>query len=237
MKWRKRERTLSNLIELRNIQKYYDIGDDKLHVLKSVNLEIKKGDFVIIMGKSGGGKSTLLNVLGLLDGFDEGEYIFNGKNVTHLTEVERSHFRNRNIGFIFQQFHLISTLTIGQNIELPLQYANQLGKKERLKRVKQQLKMVDLLDKINQYPHELSGGQQQRISISRALINEPQLIFADEPTGALDSNTSNEIMTILNNLNQAGKTIVMVTHDPDLVKYASKVIYLRDGVFKEEVAS
>ncbi len=237
MKWRKRERTLSNLIELRNIQKYYDIGDDKLHVLKSVNLEIKKGDFVIIMGKSGGGKSTLLNVLGLLDGFDEGEYIFNGKNVTHLTEVERSHFRNRNIGFIFQQFHLISTLTIGQNIELPLQYANQLGKKERLKRVKQQLKMVDLLDKINQYPHELSGGQQQRISISRALINEPQLIFADEPTGALDSNTSNEIMTILNNLNQAGKTIVMVTHDPDLVKYASKVIYLRDGVFKEEVTS
>lgn len=237
MKWRKRERTLSNLIELRNIQKYYDIGDDKLHVLKSVNLEIKKGDFVIIMGKSGGGKSTLLNVLGLLDGFDEGEYIFNGKNVTHLTEVERSHFRNRNIGFIFQQFHLISTLTIGQNIELPLQYANQLGKKERLNRVKQQLKMVDLLDKINQYPHELSGGQQQRISISRALINEPQLIFADEPTGALDSNTSNEIMTILNNLNQAGKTIVMVTHDPDLVKYASKVIYLRDGVFKEEVTS
>lgn len=237
MKWRKREKTLNNLIELRNIQKYYDIGDDKLHVLKSVNLEIKQGDFVIIMGKSGGGKSTLLNVLGLLDGFDEGEYIFNGKNVTHLTEVERSHFRNQNIGFIFQQFHLISTLTIGQNIELPLQYANRLGKKERLERVNQQLKMVGLLDKINQYPHELSGGQQQRISISRALINEPQLIFADEPTGALDSNTSNEIMTILNNLNQAGKTIVMVTHDPDLVKYASKVIYLRDGVFKEEVTS
>lgn len=228
---------MSNLIELRNIQKYYDVGKDKLHVLKSVNLEIKKGDFVVIMGKSGGGKSTLLNVLGLLDGFDEGEYIFNGKNVTHLTEVERSHFRNRNIGFIFQQFHLISTLTIGQNIELPLQYANRLGKRERLARVKQTLKMVDLLDKINQYPHELSGGQQQRISISRALVNEPQLIFADEPTGALDTNTSNEIMTILNDLNKAGKTIVMVTHDPDLVKYASKVIYLRDGVFKEEVTS
>ncbi len=228
---------MSNLIELRNIQKYYDVGKDKLHVLKSVNLEIKKGDFVVIMGKSGGGKSTLLNVLGLLDGFDEGEYIFNGKNVTHLTEVERSHFRNRNIGFIFQQFHLISTLTIGQNIELPLQYANRLGKRDRLARVKQTLKMVDLLDKINQYPHELSGGQQQRISISRALVNEPQLIFADEPTGALDTNTSNEIMTILNDLNKAGKTIVMVTHDPDLVKYASKVIYLRDGVFKEEVTS
>lgn len=228
-------RRLNNLIELRNIQKYYDIGKDKLHVLKSVNLEIEKGDFVVIMGKSGGGKSTLLNVLGLLDRFDEGEYIFNGKDVTNLTEVERSHFRNHHIGFIFQQFHLISTLTIGQNIELPLQYDNRLGKKERLERVKKQLEMVGLSEKINQYPHELSGGQQQRVSISRALINEPQLIFADEPTGALDSNTSREIMTILANLNQAGKTIVMVTHDPDLVKYASKVIYLRDGVFEEEV--
>ena len=228
---------MSNLIELRNIQKYYDVGKDKLHVLKSVNLNIETGDFVVIMGKSGGGKSTLLNVLGLLDRFEEGEYIFDGKDVTHLTEVERSHFRNRNIGLIFQQFHLIGTLTIGQNIELPLQYDNRLGKKERLERVKHQLQMVGLLEKINQYPHELSGGQQQRISIARALINEPQLIFADEPTGALDTNTSNEIMNILYNLNQAGKTIVMVTHDPDLVKYASKVIYLRDGVFKEEVMS
>lgn len=237
MKTRKKGRALSNIIELKNIQKYYDIGKDKLHVLKSVNLEIENGDFVVIMGKSGGGKSTLLNVLGLLDGFDEGEYIFNGKDVTHLTEVERSRFRNRNIGFIFQQFHLIGTLTVGQNIELPLQYDSRLGKKERLERVKEVLAMVDLSDKINQYPHELSGGQQQRISISRALINEPQLIFADEPTGALDTNTSNEIMNILYNLNQAGKTIVMVTHDPDLVKYASKVIYLKDGVFKEEVTS
>lgn len=228
---------MSNLIELRNIQKYYDVGKDKLHVLKSVNLNIETGDFVVIMGKSGGGKSTLLNVLGLLDRFEEGEYIFDGKDVTHLTEVERSHFRNRNIGFIFQQFHLIGTLTIGQNIELPLQYDNRLGKKERLERVKHQLQMVGLLEKINQYPHELSGGQQQLISIARALINEPQLIFADEPTGALDTNTSNEIMSILYNLNQAGKTIVMVTHDPDLVKYASKVIYLRDGVFNEEVMS
>ena len=228
---------MSNLIELRNIQKYYDVGKDKLHVLKSVNLNIETGDFVVIMGKSGGGKSTLLNVLGLLDRFEEGEYIFDGKDVTHLTEVERSHFRNLIFGFLFKQFHLIGTLTIGKNIELPLQYDNRLGKKERLERVKHQLQMVGLLEKINQYPHELSGGQQQRISIARALINEPQLIFADEPTGALDTNTSNEIMNILYNLNQAGKTIVMVTHDPDLVKYASKVIYLRDGVFKEEVMS
>ncbi|MGL4338465.1 MAG: ABC transporter ATP-binding protein [Turicibacter sp.] len=226
---------MSNLVELNNIQKYYRVGDDQLHVLKSLNIDIKSGDFVVIMGKSGGGKSTLLNILGLLDQFDEGEYIFDGENVTHLTEVQRSHFRNKNIGFIFQQFHLINTLTVGQNIELPLQYDNKLGKKERLLAVREKLKMVGLLDKINQKPFELSGGQQQRISIARALVNEPQLIFADEPTGALDSTTSNEIMTILKDLNEIGKTIVMVTHDPDLVKYASKVVYLKDGIFVEEV--
>lgn len=226
---------MSKLIELNNIQKYYCIGKDKLHVLKSLSLSIEHGDFVMIMGKSGSGKTTLLNILGFLDKFDEGEYIFNGKNVTNLTEVERSYFRNKNIGFIFQQFHLINNLNIYQNIELPLLYDNRLGTKERLKKIKEKLEMVGLLDKINQYPHELSGGQQQRISIARALINDPQLIFADEPTGALDTNTSDEIMSILENLNNQGKTIIMVTHDSDLVKYATKVIYLKDGVFTEEV--
>ncbi|MGL4372245.1 MAG: ABC transporter ATP-binding protein, partial [Turicibacter sp.] len=136
---------MSNLVELNNIQKYYRVGDDQLHVLKSLNIDIKSGDFVVIMGKSGGGKSTLLNILGLLDQFDEGEYIFDGENVTHLTEVQRSHFRNKNIGFIFQQFHLINTLTVGQNIELPLQYDNKLGKKERLEAVREKLRMVGLL--------------------------------------------------------------------------------------------
>ncbi|MEG0995282.1 MAG: ABC transporter ATP-binding protein [Romboutsia sp.] len=225
---------MNKLIQLNNIQKYYSIGKDKLHVLKSLSLDIEHGDFVMIMGKSGSGKTTLLNILGFLDKFDEGEYIFNGTNVTNLTEVERSHFRNKNIGFIFQQFHLINNLNICQNIELPLLYDNKFGKKERLKKVKKNLGMVGLLDKINQFPNELSGGQQQRISIARALINDPQLIFADEPTGALDTNTSNEIMSILENLNKEGKTIIMVTHDPDLIKYATKVIHLRDGVFTEE---
>ena len=226
---------MSKLIELNNIQKYYSIGKDKLHVLKSLSLSIEHGEFVMIMGKSGSGKTTLLNILGFLDKFDEGEYIFDGKNVTNLTEVERSHFRNKNIGFIFQQFHLINNLNICQNIELPLLYDNRLDKKERLEKIKENLEMVGLLDKINQFPNELSGGQQQRISIARALINDPQLIFADEPTGALDTNTSSEIMNILENLNNQGKTIIMVTHDPDLVKYATKVIYLRDGIFTEEV--
>lgn len=226
---------MNSFIELNNIQKYYGLAKNRLHVLKSLSLEIKHGDFVMIMGKSGSGKTTLLNILGFLDKFDEGEYIFDGKNVTNLTEVERSHFRNKNIGFIFQQFHLINNLNICQNIELPLLYDNKLGKKERLKRVENNLKMVGLLNKIKQFPNELSGGQQQRISIARALINDPQLIFADEPTGALDTNTSNEIMNILSSLNKQGKTIVMVTHDPDLKKYATKVVYLKDGVFIEEV--
>ena len=225
---------MNSFIELNNIQKYYGLGKNRLHVLKLLSLEIKHGDFVMIMGKSGSGKTTLLNILGFLDKFDEGEYIFDGKDVTNLTEVERSHFRNKNIGFIFQQFHLINNLNICQNIELPLLYDNKLGKKERLKRVENNLKMVGLLDKIKQFPNELSGGQQQRISIARALINDPQLIFADEPTGALDTNTSNEIMNILSSLNKRGKTIVMVTHDPDLKKYATKVVYLKDGVFIEE---
>ncbi|MEG2057073.1 MAG: ABC transporter ATP-binding protein [Romboutsia sp.] len=226
---------MNNLIELKNVQKYYYIGNDKLHVLKSINLNIKKGDFVIIMGKSGSGKTTLLNILGFLDRLDEGEYIFNNENVTNLNEVQRSHFRNKNIGFIFQQFHLINTLTIGQNVELPLLYDNNYSKNNIKSRVKESLNSVGLLDKINRYPNELSGGQQQRISIARALVNEPDLIFADEPTGALDTNTSDEIMSIMETLNNQGKTIVMVTHDADLIKYAAKVVNLKDGVFIEEV--
>ncbi|CEN77165.1 ABC transporter ATP-binding protein [[Clostridium] sordellii] len=226
---------MSKIIQLKNIQKYYKVGKSKLHVLKSLSLDIAHGDFVMIMGKSGSGKTTLLNILGFLDSFDDGNYIFNGENVTNLSEIERSHFRNKNIGFIFQQFHLINNLNIYQNIELPLLYDNRLGKKERIKKVKKNLDMVGLSDKINQFPNELSGGQQQRISIARALINDPQLIFADEPTGALDTNTSNEIMNILEGLNKEGKTIIMVTHDPDLVKYATKVVYLKDGIFTEEV--
>lgn len=226
---------MSKIIQLKNIQKYYKVGKSKLHVLKSLSLDIEHGDFVMIMGKSGSGKTTLLNILGFLDSFDDGNYIFNGENVTNLSEIERSYFRNKNIGFIFQQFHLINNLNIYQNIELPLLYDNRLGKKERIKKVKDNLDMVGLSDKINQFPNELSGGQQQRISIARALINDPQLIFADEPTGALDTNTSNEIMNILEGLNKEGKTIIMVTHDPDLVKYATKVVYLKDGIFTEEV--
>ena len=204
---------MSNVIELKDINKYYKLKDDKLHALKSVNLEIEQGDFLVIMGKSGSGKTTLLNLLGLLDSFDSGQYIFNGKDVTNFNENERSELRNNYMGFIFQQFHLIDSLTIAQNVELPLLYKGKVPAKERDEAVDKYLEIVGLSQKKNQFPTELSGGQQQRIAIARALINNPYVIFADEPTGALDSNTSTEIMEILKKLNEDNKTIIMVTHD------------------------
>ncbi|MCC0629505.1 MULTISPECIES: ABC transporter ATP-binding protein [unclassified Clostridioides] len=223
------------LIKLENIQKYYKVGKDELHVLKSLNLEIESGEFVMIMGKSGSGKTTLLNILGFLDVFDKGRYIFDGTNVTNLSENERSVFRNINIGFVFQQFNLIETLNVYQNVELPLIYNKTLKKSDREKIVKDKLDSVGLLDKLKQKPLQLSGGQQQRVAIARCLANDPQIIFADEPTGALDSETSREIMELLTKLNKQGKTIIMVTHDQDLTKYATKVIRLKDGVFTSEV--
>lgn len=179
---------MNRIIELKDINKYYKLKDDNLHVLKSINLSINQGDFLIIMGKSGSGKTTLLNLLGFLDSFDSGKYIFNGIDVTNLNEQEKSEHRNNYMGFIFQQFHLIDSLTIGQNVELPLLYSRNISHKDRRAAIDKYLDMVDLLHKKNQSPSELSGGQQQRIAIARALINNPYVIFADEPTGALDSN-------------------------------------------------
>lgn len=223
---------MNKLIDLKNINKYYKLKDSKLHVLKDIDLIIEQGDFLMIMGKSGSGKTTLLNLLGFLDHFDDGNYIFNGKDVTHLNENERSELRNSYMGFIFQQFHLIDSLSIGQNVELPLLYreSTDITKKERASRVEKYLDTVGLLHKKKQSPSELSGGQQQRIAIARALINNPYVILADEPTGALDSETGEEIMNILKKLNEENKTIIMVTHDSDLTKYASKVIHLKDGL-------
>ena len=228
-------KALSKIVELKNINKFYKVGKEKAHILKSINLNIKKGEFVMIMGKSGSGKTTLLNILGFLDKFDEGEYIFNNKDVTRLNESERSNFRNLNIGFIFQQFNLINTLNIYQNVELPMIYNNKYSKQEKKAQIENNLSIVGLLDKIKQKPVQLSGGQQQRVAIARALVNDPEIIFADEPTGSLDSDTGIEIMELLKELNKQGKTIIMVTHDEDLTKYASKVIKLKDGLIMEEV--
>ena len=225
---------MSNLIKLKDINKYYKVGKEKFHVLKSLNINIEEGDFVMIMGKSGSGKTTLLNVLAFLDKFDTGSYFFNYENVSSLNENQRSVFRNKYIVFIFQQFNLIETLNIYQNVELPLIYDGKLNKSERENIVKEKLEQVGLLDKIKSLPLQLSGGQQQRVAIARSLVNNPKLIFADEPTGALDSETSDDIMRLLKELNKQGKTIIMVTHDADLIKYATKVIRLKDGVLYEE---
>ena len=213
---------MSSLIKLKDINKYYKVGKEKFHVLKSLNINIEEGDFVMI------------NVLAFLDKFDTGSYFFNYENVSNLNENQRSVFRNKYIGFIFQQFNLIETLSIYQNVELPLLYDGKLNKSERENIVKEKLEQVGLLDKIKSMPLQLSGGQQQRVAIARSLVNNPKLIFADEPTGALDSETSNEIMSLLKDLNNQGKTIIMVTHDADLIKYATKVVRLKDGVLYEE---
>ncbi len=222
------------LIELKNIKKNYITKAGNVSVLKGLNLNIEEGEFVSIMGKSGSGKTTLLNIIGLLDKFNEGEYIFRGENISNFNENRKSDFRNRNIGFIFQQFYLMETLTVYQNIEIPLLYRGGENKEERRKKIEEKLEKVGLIEKINNKPYELSGGQQQRVAIARALVTEPYLILADEPTGALDSGTSEEIMKLLKELNNQGKTIIMVTHDKDLRRYTTRDVFLKDGEFSEE---
>ncbi|MDY2794517.1 ABC transporter ATP-binding protein [Peptostreptococcus porci] len=218
-------------IILDNVQKYYKVGKDKLHVLKNLNLEIESGEFLMIMGKSGSGKTTLLNILGFLDTLDEGRYYFDGNDVSGLKENMRSQYRANYVGYVFQQFNLIETLTVFQNIEIPLIYAGMKDKNQRRVLVEKRLEDVGLSDKANSFPNHLSGGQQQRIAIARALVNNPKLIFADEPTGALDSETGRDIMGLLSDLNKSGTTIIMVTHDLDMTKYASRVVTLKDGCF------
>lgn len=220
---------MSRVIELKKISKIYQMNSGKFQALKSIELSINQGDFVMIMGKSGSGKTTLLNILGLLNSFDGGQFIFNGEDVTHFSDNQKSFLRNNYFGFIFQQFHLIDSLTISQNIEVPLLYKGGIKFKERHEKIDKYLELVGLRDKKKRMPSELSGGQQQRIAIARALINDPIVILADEPTGSLDTNTGEKVMKILQKLNAQNKTIIMVTHDPDMVKYANKVIYIQDG--------
>ena len=222
-------------IKLDNIQKYYKVGKEKLHILKSLSLEIEEGEFIMVMGKSGSGKTTLLNVLGFLDKIDEGQYIFNDTDVSTLSENKRSEYRARYAGFVFQQFNLIDTINVYQNIEVPLIYAGVKDKNKRKELIYEKLDQVGLTDKALSSPNHLSGGQKQRVAIARALVNSPKIIFADEPTGALDSDTGRDIMELLSDLNKKGTTIIMVTHDQDMTKYASRVITLKDGAFVEEV--
>lgn len=216
---------------LKNVNKYYKVGKDVIHVLKNLDLEIETGEFLMIMGKSGSGKTTLLNVLGFLDKIDSGKYYFEDKDVSLLSDSIRSEYRAKNVGFVFQQFNLIETLNVEQNIEIPLIYAGMKDKEKRKELISKKLKEVGLEGYEKKFPNHLSGGQQQRVAIARALVNNPKIIFADEPTGALDSETGEEIMNLLKKLNNEGTTIIMVTHDIDMTAYASRVINLKDGCF------
>lgn len=220
------------MISLKAINKYYITGDEKLHALKNINFEVEKGEFLSIMGPSGSGKSTLIKILGLLDNSFEGEYILDGKNIRRLSDDELSDIRNKKIGFVFQNFNLIKNLSIKENISLPMLYQG-ASKRKCEERVLELLKKIDLASKINKYPSELSGGQQQRISIVRSLVNNPDIIIADEPTGALDSHTSNEIMNIFKELNKEGITIIIITHDINVAKETNRIVRIFDGELKE----
>ena len=217
------------MIHLENINKTYDNGQP-LHVLKGINLDIDKGEFVSIMGASGSGKSTLLNILGILDNYDSGEYRLNGTLIKDLSETRAAEFRNRMIGFIFQSFNLISFKTAVENVELPLFYQG-VGRKQRRRMAMEYLDRLGLKEWAGHYPNEMSGGQKQRVAIARALITHPQIILADEPTGALDSKTSVEVMKLLKQLNEEqGMTIVVVTHESGVANETNKIVHIKDGV-------
>ena len=216
------------MIRVDHLNKYYINGEMKLHALKDLSFHIEEGEFVAIMGSSGRGKSTMMNILGCLDKNSEGTYILDGIDVSKIKDEELCKIRNVKIGFVFQSFNLLSKLTALENVELPLIYAG-IGKKEREEKAKKVLKKVGLGDRMHHRPNELSGGQKQRVAIARALVNDPAIILADEPTGNLDSVSEREIMEIFTDFNKQGKTIIVVTHEPEVAKYMKRVLLFKDG--------
>ncbi|WP_215114990.1 ABC transporter ATP-binding protein [Exiguobacterium sp. s70] len=221
------------LIEVEALTKTYGSGDNEQTVLRGIDLEIREGEFVAILGPSGSGKSTLMNILGCLDGYTSGRYRFGDKDVTGLSETELSLFRNKQIGFIFQQFNLLPRLSAYENVELPLIYQRS-SKADRQARTKQMLSRVGLGDKLDAFPNQLSGGQQQRVAIARALVTNPSLLLADEPTGALDQANGRQIMELFHDLHAEGKTIIMITHDIDIAREATRIVHVRDGKIEKE---
>ncbi|MEC2075001.1 ABC transporter ATP-binding protein [Metabacillus fastidiosus] len=216
------------MIELINVTKSYKVGQEILHVLKNINVKIEDGEFIAIMGPSGSGKSTLMNVIGCLDSPTSGSYLLDGEDISTYKDEELARVRNVSIGFVFQQFQLLPRLTALKNVELPMVYAG-VPPKEREERARSALKKVGLGERVNHLPNELSGGQKQRVAIARAIVNNPKLILADEPTGALDTKTSISIMEQFTQLNKEGTTVVLVTHEPEVADYAKRVILVRDG--------
>lgn len=224
---------MNSIIQLENIQKSYYLGKQELKVLKGISLEIFKNEYVALMGPSGSGKSTLMNLLGCLDSPTAGHYILNGKDVSQMSDDDLAEVRNKEIGFVFQQFNLLPRLTAAENVALPLIY-NGTSKKIRTAQALEMLDRVGLADRSHHKPNELSGGQNQRVAIARALVNNPSIILADEPTGNLDSKTSEEIMHIFDKIQADGNTVILVTHEEDIAHFAHRIIRLRDGIIESD---
>ncbi len=224
---------MQSIIHLDNIRKSYFMGKQELPVLKGISLDIRKNEYVALMGPSGSGKSTLMNIVGCLDSPTSGDYFLNGHQVSKMEDNDLAEVRNREIGFVFQQFNLLPRLTAVENVALPLIYSG-ISKKQRIETAMHVLEQVDLADRSHHRPNEMSGGQCQRVAIARALVNNPSLVLADEPTGNLDTKTSYEIMNIFNRIQEAGNTIVLVTHEEDIAHYAKRIVRLRDGVIESD---
>lgn len=224
---------MSTIIQLENIRKSYFMGKHELEVLKGISLDIVKNEYVALMGPSGSGKSTLMNILGCLDSPSSGKYILNGQDVSTMADDDLANVRNKEIGFVFQQFHLLPRLTALENVALPLVYAG-MSKKLRNEKAMHVLDKVNLSDRSHHKPNEMSGGQCQRVAIARALVNDPSLILADEPTGNLDTRTSHEIMEIFGKIHGGGNTVVLVTHEEDIANHAYRIIRLRDGLIESD---
>jgi putative ABC transport system ATP-binding protein len=222
-----------NVIEVQDLEKTYHVGDIEVNALRGVNFSIKKGQFSAIMGPSGSGKSTLMHIIGCLDSPTKGKYHLNGENVAHLSDDRLAGIRNKEIGFVFQKFHLLPRNTALDNVMLPLRYAK-IEKPQRTDKAIKALIQVGLEDRMHHKPSELSGGQQQRVAIARALVNSPAILFADEPTGNLDSKTGKEVMALLHELNDKGQTIVLITHEKEIAEQTERTIFIRDGKIESD---
>ncbi|MDX1365519.1 ABC transporter ATP-binding protein [Arenibacter latericius] len=221
------------MIEIKDLHKSYKMGSNSLHVLKGINFSVEDGELVAIMGSSGSGKSTLLNILGMLDELDEGSYTLDGVPIKNMNETKAAQYRNKFLGFVFQSFNLINYKTAAENVALPLYY-QKVGRKERQEKALKYLEQVGLREWAGHLPSELSGGQKQRVAIARAMAAEPKVLLADEPTGALDSKTSYEVMDLIQKINDAGNTILIVTHEPDIAKMCKRIVHLKDGIIIED---